>query len=225
VLAGRREERRRIESLLAAARRRESAVLVLRGDAGIGKTALLEYASASAKDMRVLRTRGIQSESEQVFSGLLDLLRPLLVYLDRVPERQAAALRSALALEAADENDSFAVYAGTLSLLVVAAEHEPLVPLVDDAHWLDRGSAEAIAFASRRLGNDGIAVLWAIRENEPAGVSTEGLAELVVEGLESEAALELVAAAGVDVAPDAARTRSSISRAAILLHCSSFPRC
>ena len=184
MLAGRHEERRRIESLLGAARRRESAVLVLRGEAGIGKTALLEYASASAKGMRVLRTRGIQSESELAFSGLLDLLRPLLVYLDQVPKRQAAALRGALALEATEGSDAFAVCAGTLSLLVVAAEHEPLVALIDDAHWLDRSSAEAIAFASRRLGNDGIAVLWAIREDEPAGVSTEGLAELVVHGLE-----------------------------------------
>ena len=212
MLVGRHEERRRIESVLAAARRRSSAVLVLRGEAGIGKTALLEYAVASATEMRLLRVRGIQTESELPFAGLLELLRPLLVYLDRIPERQAAALKGALALEVADENDSFAVYAGTLSLLVVAAEHEPLLVLIDDAHWLDRGSAEALAFASRRLESEGIAVLWAIRDGEPAAVTTEGLEELVLGGLEVDEALELVATAAEGVAPDTARALVELTK-------------
>jgi DNA-binding CsgD family transcriptional regulator len=194
-----------------ATRGRASTVLVLRGEAGIGKTALLEHAASSAKGKRVLRTRGIQSESELAFSGLLELLRPLVDHLDRIPERQAAALKGALALEAADEDDAFAVYAGTLSLLVTAAEDEPLLVLIDDAHWLDRGSAEALAFASRRLGSEGIAVLWAIREGEQAGVSTEGLDEVVLHGLESDAALELVETAGEKVSPDAARALVTIT--------------
>lgn len=211
MLVGRHEERHRIERLLTATRGRASTVLVLRGEAGIGKTALLEHAASSADGMRVLRTRGIQSESELAFSGLLELLRPLVDHLDRIPARQAAALKGALALEAAHEDDSFAVYAGTLSLLVTAAEDEPLLVLIDDAHWLDRGSAAALAFASRRLGSEGIAVLWAVREGEPAGVSTEGLDEVVLHGLESDAALELVETAGEKVSPDAARALVTIT--------------
>jgi predicted ATPase len=212
VLVGRHEERQQINGLLAAARLGSSAALVLRGEAGIGKTALLDHAIASAKDMRVLRTRGIQSESELPFSGLLELLRPLIGSLDRIPARQAAALKGALALEAADDTDSFAVYAGTLNLLVVAAEQEPVLVVIDDAHWLDRGSADALAFASRRLGSEGIAVLWAIRDGEPAGPSTEGLEELVVRGLEAEAAVDVVAMAADDVAPETARALASLTQ-------------
>ena len=155
--------------------------------------------------MRVLRTRGIQSESELPFSGLLELLRPLLVHLDGIPERQAAALKGALALAPSEGDDSFAVYAGLLSLFVAAAEHGPLLVLVDDAHWLDRGSGEALTFVLRRLGSEGIAALWAIREGEAGGVSTEGLDEVALAGLDADAGLALVSTAAGDVAPDAAR--------------------
>jgi tetratricopeptide (TPR) repeat protein len=205
VLVGRHEERRLIGSLLSAAQRRVSGVLVLRGEAGIGKTALLEHAAASADGMRVLRTRGIESESELAFSASLELLRPVLGHLDGLPERQAAALRGALALDAAADDDSFVVYAGMLNLLAAAAEQKPLLALIDDAHWLDHGSAEGLAFASRRLGSEGIVVLWAIRDGEPTGISTEGLDELILQGLEPPAALELVAKAAKQLAPDTAR--------------------
>ena len=169
MLVGRHEERRLIGSLLSAARRRVSGVLVLRGEAGIGKTALLEHAAASADGMHVLRTRRIESESELAFSGSLELLRPVLGHLDRLPERQAAALRGALALEAAADDDSFVVYAGMLNLLAAASEQRPLLALIDDAQWLDHGSAAGLAFASRRLGSEGIVFLWAIRDGEPMG--------------------------------------------------------
>jgi DNA-binding CsgD family transcriptional regulator len=211
VLVGREEEQRRIESVLAAARQGSSAVLVLRGEAGIGKTALLEHAAASARAMRVVRTRGIQTESELPFAGLLELLRPLLGNLDRLPERQADALKGALALEAAAEDDSFAVFAGTLNLLAAAGEDEPLLLLIDDAHWLDHGSAEALAFATRRLGDERVAVLWAIRDGEPAAVSTEGLEEIILSGIDTEAAVELVAATGARVAPEAARNLATLT--------------
>jgi DNA-binding CsgD family transcriptional regulator len=205
VLVGRHEERREIEQLLDSARRGASGVLVLRGEAGIGKTALLEHAASTANGMRVVRTRGLESESELSFAGLLELLRPLLGHLDRLPERQATAVRSALALEEADSSDRFAVYAGTLGLLGAAAEKQPLLALIDDAHWLDEASAQALAFASRRLGNEAIGVLWAIREGEPTSVSTEGLRELPLGGLDPEAALELIATTTGDLAPPAAR--------------------
>jgi predicted ATPase len=116
VLVGRHEEQGRIESLLRAARRGASGVLVLRGEAGVGKSALLDSAAAAAKEIRVLRVRGIESESELPFSGLLELLRPLLIHLERLPKPQAAALKRALAIEATGSNDIFAVYAGTLGL-------------------------------------------------------------------------------------------------------------
>ena len=124
--------------------------------------------------MQVLRTRGFESESELAFSGLLEALRPVLDDLPRLPERQAAALRGALALEASD-TDVYAVYAGTLGLLSLAAERAPLLLLIDDAHWLDSGSAAALAFACRRLGNEGIAALWATRTTEPTSVFLDGL--------------------------------------------------
>jgi DNA-binding CsgD family transcriptional regulator len=204
VLVGRHEEQRRIEDLLDAARQGASGALVLRGEAGVGKTALLDHAAATAKGMRVLRARGIESESELPFSGLLELLRPLLSHVQRLPKPQAAALEGALALEATRSNDPFAVYAGTLGLLTLAAEEGPVLALIDDAHWLDRGSAEALAFTSRRLGNEGIAMVWALREGEPTEASTEGLEELLLRGLEQEAALDLLAAAPVPMATEAA---------------------
>ena len=116
--------------------------------------------------MQVLRTRGVESEPELAFSGLLEALRPLIDDIPRLPQRQAAAVRGALALDA-EGDDPFAVYAGVLGLLSLAAERSPLLLLVDDAHWLDRGSAEALAFACRRLGDEGIAALWATRSTEP----------------------------------------------------------
>src|SRR5215210_2442444 len=196
VLVGRHEERQQIEQLVGGARRGRGGVLVLRGKAGIGKTTLLEHAASAARDLRVVRTRGIESESEVSFAGLLELVRPLLAHLERLPGRQAAALRAALALEAADETDVFAAYAGTFGLLAAAAEAKPLLALIDDAQWLDQASAEAIAFASRRFGSEGIAVLWAMRDGEPARISTEGLRELRLRGLDRDAALEACDACG-----------------------------
>jgi len=205
VLIGRHDEQRRIDDLLAAARDGASGVLVLRGEAGIGKTTLLDHAAAAADGMQVLRTRGVESESELAFSGLLELVRPILADLPRLPERQATALRGALALDA-EGDDPFAVYAGVLSLLSLAAEGTPLLLLIDDAHWLDRASAEALAFACRRLGNEGIAVLWAARSTEPTTVSLDGLSEITLEGLSGDDGLALVAAIDGDIAPEAARS-------------------
>lgn len=205
MLVGRREEREQIDQLVEGAGRGVGGVLVLRGEAGIGKTALLEHAASAARDMQVVRTRGIESESEVSFAGLLELLRPLLAHLDRLPGRQAAALRGALALEAAEAADPFAVYAGTFGLLAASAEERRLLALIDDAQWLDQASTDALLFASRRFRSEGIAVLWAIREGEPRHV-TEGLRELRLEGLDGDAALALVTRAAEDLAPAAART-------------------
>src|SRR5947199_7026302 len=125
MLVGRRLERDAVDDVLAAARRGGSAVLVLTGEAGVGKTALLEDAAAHAAGMQLLRARGVESEARVPFGGLLELLRPALGLLDRVPEPQAAALAGALALRPGGARDRFAVGAATLSLLAALAEQRP----------------------------------------------------------------------------------------------------
>src|SRR5579863_8520670 len=168
MLIGRDRERQRIGAALAQARSGTSATLALVGEPGIGKTVLLGYAAGQAAGMQLLRARGIESEAQIPFGSLLELIRPALVLLDQIPAPQAAALESALALRPGTAQDRFAVGAATLSLLAAYAESRPVAILIDDAHWLDRPSAEAIRFAFRRLLADPIAVMIAAREREPS---------------------------------------------------------
>ncbi len=162
MLVGREGELRRVTALLDEARRGRSGSLLVIGDPGMGKTALLEEARRQAADMRVLAATGVESESELPFSSLHQLLRPALELLRRIPAAQAHALSAALALEEG-EPDMLGVGAGTLSLLVEAAEESPLLVVVDDAHWLDRASGETLAFAARRLAGEELAILAARR--------------------------------------------------------------
>src|SRR4051794_17202237 len=164
MLLGRTQERQAIDAALAQARDGRSAALALVGDPGIGKTALLEHAAAEATGMRVLRARGIESEAQIPFASLLELLRPALFVLDRLPEPQARALEGALALRPGPAQERFAVGAATLSVLAAYAEEGPVAVLVDDAHWLDDSSGQALLFAFRRLVADPIAVLVAVRD-------------------------------------------------------------
>ena len=160
MLAGREAEQRRIDQLLQQAMAGSSGVLVLRGDPGIGKTTLIDYAASRAGSMRVLRATGIEAENDLGFAGLYSLLRPVADYLKGLPEPHAAALRCALGLDY-DKGppDRLAVAAGTHGLLTTVAEVEPLLILVDDLHWLDPGSKEALLFALHRLDRDAIACL------------------------------------------------------------------
>ena len=162
VLVGREAELRRVTALLDEARRGRSSILVVVGDAGLGKTALLEEGRALATDMRVLGSIGVESESEIPFASLHALFRPMLDLLPRIPTVQARALAAALALEEG-EPDVLTVGAGTLSLLVEATAESPVLVAVDDAHWLDRASAEALAFAARRLIGEEFAMLATLR--------------------------------------------------------------
>ena len=191
MLLGREVECQALDLLLANARDGQSGVVALVGEPGIGKTALLDYARSRAGGMSVLSARGIESETEVPFGGLLELLRPALVALDRVPEPQAAALAGALALRPAHAQDRFAIGAATLSLLATHADAAPLLVLVDDAHWLDGATAEALLFAIRRLVADPIAVVLTVRDEEPSLLDGADLALLRVEGLDplSSAAL------------------------------------
>ena len=195
MLLGRDTEQRRIEALLAAARDGRSGVLVLRGEAGIGKTALLEHAASTAgADALVLRVRGVESEVEIAFAGLHQLLAPVLDTLERLPAPQAGALRGALGLSAAADAERHLAGAGTLAVLGLLAETRPVLVLADDAHWLDRPSASALLFAARRLLADAVVVLVAVREEEVSAFDGAGLDELVLSGLEEGPARALLEA-------------------------------
>ena len=151
MLLGRDSECEAIDRVLDAARASRSGVVVLRGDAGIGKTALLQHALARAEGMRVLTGAGVEAESELPFAGLHQLLWPILERAGELPDVQAAALRSAFGLSAERVEDRFLVSVAVLGLLTAVADDEPLLCVVDDAHWLDGASAEALVFVARRL--------------------------------------------------------------------------
>ena len=198
-MVGREREQRRLDALLDAARAGNSGVLVVRGEAGIGKTTLLDYAAERAGGMRMLRACGVQAEIGLAFAALDQLLRPVLGLLDALPARQAGAVRAALALSEAAEVDRFAVYVATLALLAAAAEPGPLLALVDDAHWLDRSSAEALRFAGRRLEAEGIALVFAARDREPDEFAAPGFEELHLRGLDVDAAATVLQRRGARV--------------------------
>jgi DNA-binding NarL/FixJ family response regulator len=191
MLVGRANELARIAALIDGARLGRSGALVLRGDAGIGKTALLGDA-ASADGFNVLRARGIETEAEIAFSGLHDLLGPILDDRERLPEPQADALASALSLGPGGPAERLAIYAGVLGLLAVASDRQPILAIVDDVHLLDRASADALAFAARRLHEERIAMLFAIRDGESSSFTSDGIDELRVEPLDDARAAELL---------------------------------
>jgi ATP/maltotriose-dependent transcriptional regulator MalT len=192
VLVGRAAECAQFEDLVARARLGSSGALVLRGEPGIGKSVLLEYAAERSEGMNVLMVHGIESEADIPFAGLLELLRPALAYIDGIPDRQAAALRGALALGPTMPADRFLIGAATLSVLAAYAEERPLLVLVDDAQWLDSSSAAALAFAARRLVADPIAVVLAIRAGELSAFDTSGMRELSLRGLDRDSAAQLL---------------------------------
>jgi len=199
MFVGRERERARIDRLLEDARAGRSAALLMHGEAGIGKTALMRWAIGRATGLRVLRARGIETESDIPFAGLAELVTPLLGRLDDIPEVQARALRGALALGPATPHDRFTVPAGLLSLLAVAAEEQPVLVAIDDAQWLDEPSLEAFLFAGRRLGAEGVAMLGALREGTPvAGLEVPWLERMRIAPLEAAEARELLGASQAD---------------------------
>jgi DNA-binding CsgD family transcriptional regulator len=194
MLCGRDRELHMVVRLLEDARAGRSGVLAVVGEAGIGKSALLGYAEEQAAGMKVLRARGVRSEARIPFAGLLELLRPALGCLPAIPGPQAEALQSALALRPARARDRFAVGAATLSLLAAHAETAPVAVLVDDGHWLDGSSADALLFAVRRLVADPVAVIVAVREGESSLLDGAALATLRLTGLDLPAATNLLTA-------------------------------
>ncbi|CAM5697819.1 helix-turn-helix transcriptional regulator [Streptomyces canus] len=181
-LVGRRNECQYLDRLLAETRAGQSGVLVVRGEAGIGKTELLNYLVERAIGCRIVRAAGVQSEMELSYAGLHQLCAPLLSHLDDLPEPQQNALRTAFGMRAGDAPDRFLVGLATLSLLAGAVGDEPLVCLVDDAQWLDRVSAQTLEFVARRLLAESVLLVLAVRESGPREAFTD-LRELPVHGL------------------------------------------
>lgn len=202
MLHGRDAERALVAELLDSARDSQSSVLVVRGDPGVGKTALLEDARGQATDMHVLTARGVESESELPFAAAHQLLGPILERIREIPAPQASALGAALGLNEGHASERFLVFAGCLSLLAAAAEERPVLCIVDDAQWLDAASADAMQFVARRLSAEGIAVLVGAREAEHGYFEARGLPSLTLGGLDGEAAAALLEqGAGLSPAP------------------------
>jgi DNA-binding CsgD family transcriptional regulator len=180
TLRGREEECAALDGLLEAVRRGESSALVVRGEPGVGKTALVDHMIESADDIRVVRAVGVESEMELAFAALQQLCSPMLDRLEHLPGPQQEALRVAFGLTGGEAPDRFVVGLAVLTLLAEVAEERPLLCVVDDAQWLDQASALALAFVARRLLAESVAVVFATREPSE---ELSGLPELVVEGL------------------------------------------
>ena len=180
-------ERDVLERLLAGVRAGQSRVLVLRGEAGVGKSALLRHLSIAAEGCRIARAAGVESEMELPYAGLHALCAPMLGRVDQLPGPQRDALSTAFGLSAGPPPDRFLVGLAVLSLLADAAEEQPLVIMVDDAQWLDRVSAQTLAFVARRLLAERLGLVFALRESGDEHV-LEGLPELVIEGLAADEA-------------------------------------
>jgi len=193
-LRGRHREFAVLDDLLGKAQAGTSGVLVLRGEPGIGKTALLDYVAGRAEGCRVDRTCGVQSEMELPFAGLHLLFGPLLDRFDRLPGPQREALEVALGVREGRAPDRLLVGLAVLSLMATLAEDQPLACLVDDAQWLDQSSLQALAFASRRLVADRVAVVFCVREGSDVP-ELAGLPELTVTRLRDPDARALLASA------------------------------
>ncbi|MEV0967585.1 helix-turn-helix transcriptional regulator [Microtetraspora glauca] len=193
MLRGRQSDQRAVDVLLDQARAGRSGVLVVKGEPGIGKTALLAYAEERAPDMGVLHGLGIESEADIPFASLHLLLHHVLERVGALPEPQAAALAGALGLAPSRTDDQFHVGVAVLSLLAELAADRPLLCLVDDAHWLDQASARALRFAAHRLHAEGVVMLFGARE----GFDPAALPELRLAGLDDQSAAQVLA----DAAP------------------------
>jgi hypothetical protein len=192
ALLGRRSECETLDRLLRSVRSGQSRVLVLRGEAGVGKTALLGYVVEQAWGWRIVRAAGVQFEMELAFAGLHQLCGSMLDGLGGLPGPQRDALREAFGLEDGGAPDRFLVALAVLSLLAETAEARPLVCVIDDVQWLDRASRQALAFVARRLLAEPIAMVFAVREPGDAN-ELAGLPELFVDGLGDRDARKVLA--------------------------------
>ncbi|WP_076474166.1 ATP-binding protein [Micromonospora avicenniae] len=195
VLLGRHAERGALDRLLAGARTGISGALVLHGEPGIGKTALLDYALAQAGDCQTVRAAGVEAESELAFAGLHQICAPALDGLARLPAQQGLALSTAFGLSTGTTPDPFMVGLGVLGLLADFAGERPVVCVIDDAQWLDRASAKILGFVARRLRTESIVMIFAVRGDLDTRDVPElaGLPAMTVTGLSDDHARELLA--------------------------------
>src|ERR1700761_1756667 len=201
MLLGRDRECARLDTLITQVQEGSSAVLRLSGEAGIGKTSLLDYAATHSNGLRVLRASGIKSEGNLPFAGLSDLLRPVIGHLDALPGTQRTALAAALAIGPAVSADRFAICTATLSLLGEAAVQRPVLAVVDDVHWVDAASSQVLEFIARRLSHDAIGLVIALRTGVPCSFDAARMNTMAVTGLEGTAARELLARTSRSIAP------------------------
>jgi DNA-binding NarL/FixJ family response regulator len=200
ALVGRSRETAHLATLLKQAADGVSGVLVLLGEPGSGKTALLSQAEAEASGFTVLRSSGSELERGMAFAGLADLLRPLLSFIDELPASLGDSLRSAFVLREGAPADRFATYVAALGLIAVAAEHNPIVVLVDDLHWLDPDSAEAVLFIARRLEAERVVLVIATRDENLDRVA--GLPRIALTGVDPDDVDELLRLrTGIALAP------------------------
>ncbi|MFG1813323.1 helix-turn-helix transcriptional regulator [Kribbella sp. NPDC049174] len=190
-LRGRRAECARLDQVVGGVRSGEGQVLIVRGEAGIGKSALLEYLVGQAEGCRVARAAGVESEMELPFAGLHQLCAPMLSFTDNLPRPQRDALAVAFGLEFGGPPDRFLVGAATLTLLSAVSDSRPLLCVIDDAQWLDQASAQTLTFVGRRLFADRIGVVFAVRE-PVTGPEWRGFPELAVGGLANRDAVALL---------------------------------
>lgn len=194
MLLEREQECRALDNLLMGVRDGLSGVLVLRGQAGIGKTVMLKYAVENAADMRVARVTGVESETDLGFAGLHQLLMPFLGGLESLPVPQREALGSAFGLAGGLAPDPFLVGLAALTLITEATARRPVLCVIDDAQWLDATSVAVLGFVARRLLTNRAGMLFAIREEEPQAEAFDGLPERIIGGLSDQAVHKLLAA-------------------------------
>ena len=205
MLHGRDAERAHLAALVDGAREARAGAVVLHGEPGSGKSALLDDAVAAAAGLRVLRVQGLESESPIAFGALHRLLRPLLHHLDELPAPQARALGVALGQRDGERVDPFLVGLATLSILTEESDELPVLAIVDDAHWLDPASADALLFVARRLGADRLALLFAVRDGTATTLAHDGVPALLVGRLgDTPARAVLRESAGADIDADVA---------------------
>ena len=204
MLVGRHAEGSRVEELLRAARGGTSGTLVVRGEAGVGKTALLEHAAECADGFSVIRVLGVETEAELAYAALHQLVWPLFDRLSVLPAPQAAALSTVLGLSSDGDVDRLLLGASVLTLLAAASDTGPVLCLLDDAQWFDRASTEAIGFAARRLQGKIVVLLFAGRDADGRAFELPGIDELHLQPLEdADSHTLLTSAFGARITPEA----------------------
>ena len=217
-LRGRASECETLRDLISAVQSGSSRVLVLRGEAGVGKTALLEYVAVQARAFRCVHVAGVESDIELAFAGLQQLCAPLLVHVDELPEPQREALNVAFGRGVGPTPDRFLVGLAVLSLIAAAANDQPLLCLIDDAQWLDQVSVQTLAFVARRLLAEPVALVFAARDG---GANVlPGLPELVISGLSNDDARKLLDSVVLGRLDDGCETALWRRRVAFLWLCS-----